>query len=274
MSAGAVIGELAPGVKPTQGTFPRRNRIISGLAEATIVVEAPARSGALITARHALEQGRSVLVAPGRPLDASIAGNLGLLRDSPARPLVGLDEMIVDLGLDRGGQGRPNDTEPQELSGSGALALLVCALPATAQDPSEIQGRLQEAFDQLVEGNKQLETNHEQAMASYETAIKLYADLISDVEQSPLPVEAKEQVTQLAYYNTACARSLQDKKSEALDHRTKGLVPTAMHQKVITHAQQHVDIGFQWKPRQEVGEAGLHIVRVQREELLELVDDQ
>jgi len=124
MGAGAVIGELAPGVKPTQGTFPRRNRIISGLAEATIVVEAPARSGALITARHALEQGRSLLVAPGRPLDSSIAGNLGLLRDSPARPLVGLDEMIVDLGLDRGEEGRPNTKGPEELSGSGALALL------------------------------------------------------------------------------------------------------------------------------------------------------
>lgn len=124
MSTGAVIGELAPGVKPTQGTFPRRNRIISGLAEATIVVEAPARSGALITARHALEQGRALLVAPGRPLDASIVGNLRLLRDSPARPLVGLDEMIVDLGLDRGVEGRPNTNEPEGLSGSGALELL------------------------------------------------------------------------------------------------------------------------------------------------------
>ena len=51
---GAVIAELAPGVQPTKGTFPRRNRIISALASTTIVVEAPARSGALITARHAL----------------------------------------------------------------------------------------------------------------------------------------------------------------------------------------------------------------------------
>jgi len=96
---GAVISELAPGVRPTRGTFPRRNRIISALVSSTIVVEAPARSGALITARHALEQGRGLLVAPGRPLDQRVAGCLALLRESPARPLVGLDEMIADLGL-------------------------------------------------------------------------------------------------------------------------------------------------------------------------------
>lgn len=100
VSQGAVISELAPGVSATQGTFPRRNRIISALASATIVVEAPARSGALITARHALEQGRSLLVAPGRPLDPAVSGCLALLRETPARPLVGLDEMLVDLGLD------------------------------------------------------------------------------------------------------------------------------------------------------------------------------
>jgi DNA processing protein len=97
-----VVAELAPGVRATHGTFPRRNRIISGLADATIVVEAPARSGALITARHALEQGRALLVATGRPLDARVAGNLAMLRESPARPLVGLDEMIADLGFDAG----------------------------------------------------------------------------------------------------------------------------------------------------------------------------
>jgi DNA processing protein len=98
-SDGALVSELAPGVLPTAGTFPRRNRIISVLASATIVVEAPARSGALITARHALEQGRRLHVVPGRPLDPSVAGCLALLRESPARPIVGLDELIEDLDL-------------------------------------------------------------------------------------------------------------------------------------------------------------------------------
>jgi DNA processing protein len=123
---GAVISELAPGVAATPGTFPRRNRIISALARATIVVEAPSRSGALITARHALEQGRPLLVAPGRPLDPIVAGCLALLRDSPARPLVGLDEMIVDLGLD-------DDAE----DGTGAGARLSAAFALGLLGPSE-----------------------------------------------------------------------------------------------------------------------------------------
>ncbi len=131
-SKGAVIAELAPRVRPTKGTFPRRNRIISGLADATIVVEAPARSGALITARHALEQGRTLLVATGRPLDPRIAGNLALLRESPARPLIGLDEMIADLDLVGTGtrdRGSPDPTAAQAL---GAAARTLTAEAAIA----------------------------------------------------------------------------------------------------------------------------------------------
>ncbi len=123
IAAGAVVSELAPGVRATRGTFPRRNRIISGLCRATIVVEAPARSGALITARHALEQGRDLLVAPGRPLDPRVRGNLVLLRESPAHPLIGLDEMLADLELDDP-QGRPDDRQLPRLSRSAALRLL------------------------------------------------------------------------------------------------------------------------------------------------------
>lgn len=132
MGAGAVISELAPGVRATQGTFPRRNRIISALAGATIVVEAPARSGALITARHALEQGRILLVAPGRPLDAAVAGSLALLRETPARPLVGLDEMLADLGLDGSAVTDSHRARPQ-LSATAALELLAAPERAVAQ---------------------------------------------------------------------------------------------------------------------------------------------
>ena len=97
-TGGAIISELAPDSRATPGTFPKRNRLISVLSQATIVIDAPTGSGALITARHALEQGRLVLVAPGRPNDPSVAGSLALLRETPARPLVGLDELVVDLG--------------------------------------------------------------------------------------------------------------------------------------------------------------------------------
>lgn len=138
---GAVVGELAPGVRATRGTFPRRNRIISGLCRATVVVEAPARSGALITARHALEQGRLVLVAPGRPLDPRVRGSLALLRESPARPLVGLDELVADLELD------PAAAAPSgapQLSRKAALELLEPTLRtvarALADGPATIDG--------------------------------------------------------------------------------------------------------------------------------------
>jgi DNA processing protein len=95
---GALISEYHPDTKASIGTYPRRNRVIAALADAVIVVEAPARSGALITARHGLDLGRQVLVAPGRVGDWAMAGSLALLRDSPTRPLVGLDEMVDDLG--------------------------------------------------------------------------------------------------------------------------------------------------------------------------------
>ena len=98
-TGGAVISEYHPTSKARQGTFPRRNRIIAALGDSTIVVEAPIHSGALITASRALELGRTVLVAPGRIGDWATAGSLALLRETPARLLVGLDEMVEDLAL-------------------------------------------------------------------------------------------------------------------------------------------------------------------------------
>ena len=95
---GAIISERFPTVHPTIGTYPKRNRIIAALGDATIVVEAPRKSGALITAKDAMDLGRPVFVAPGRIGDWSTAGSLSLLRDSPAQPLVGIDELIEDLG--------------------------------------------------------------------------------------------------------------------------------------------------------------------------------
>jgi DNA processing protein len=77
---GAIVAELPPGTEPQARHFPRRNRIISGMALGVVVVEAAARSGSLITARLALEQGRDVFAVPGSPLDPRFRGSNDLIR--------------------------------------------------------------------------------------------------------------------------------------------------------------------------------------------------
>jgi DNA processing protein len=100
---GAIVSELPPQIEPAAGTFPRRNRVISGLADAVVVVEAPARSGALLTAGWALAQGRGCYLVPG-PLDSpQAAGCLSFLREYPneARIVAGIPQLIEDLGIAR-----------------------------------------------------------------------------------------------------------------------------------------------------------------------------
>ncbi|HEU0070172.1 MAG TPA: DNA-processing protein DprA [Alphaproteobacteria bacterium] len=81
---GCVVAEQPFGLKPTARHFPYRNRVISGLSRAVIVVEAALKSGSLITARLAAEQGRDVLAVPGSPLDPRSMGSNGLIRDGAA----------------------------------------------------------------------------------------------------------------------------------------------------------------------------------------------
>ena len=81
LAHGARISEQPPGLVPQARHFPSRNRIISGMARAVVVVEAAAKSGSLITARTALDQGREVLAVPGHPFDARASGCNWLIRD-------------------------------------------------------------------------------------------------------------------------------------------------------------------------------------------------
>jgi DNA processing protein len=83
-SHGLLLTEFAPGERPHAGSFPRRNRLISGLARVIVVVEAAAGSGALITAGCALEQGREVMAVPGPITSPTSAGANGLVRDGAA----------------------------------------------------------------------------------------------------------------------------------------------------------------------------------------------
>ena len=88
---GCLISEYPPETKPAKWNFPKRNRIISGLSCGVLVVEAPAKSGALITARQALEQGRDVFVTPGNVGIASCEGSNGLLREGAIMVTSGWD---------------------------------------------------------------------------------------------------------------------------------------------------------------------------------------
>ena len=96
---GIVVSEYPPGVEPSPWRFPARNRIIAGLARATVVVEARERSGALITADFALELGREVFAVPGEITSALSAGTNDLLRQG-ATPLLSADDVFESLGLE------------------------------------------------------------------------------------------------------------------------------------------------------------------------------
>lgn len=82
--AGAIIAEQPVGTTPQARHFPSRNRIIAGLSLGVLVVEAAARSGSLITARRALDQGREVFAVPGSPLDPRCGGTNGLIKEGAA----------------------------------------------------------------------------------------------------------------------------------------------------------------------------------------------
>lgn len=95
-NGGSIISEYSPEHKTHPSNFLDRNRIISGLCLATIVIEAPDRSGSLSTAHHALDQGREVFVVPGSPFDKNYSGSHKLIREG-ARLVTSANDIIQDL---------------------------------------------------------------------------------------------------------------------------------------------------------------------------------
>jgi DNA processing protein len=97
---GALVSEYALGVRPDASNFPPRNRIISGLSRGVIIVEAGERSGALITAQFAVEQGRDLFAVPGNILSPGSVG-CNLLIQQGATPLLSVDDVLEQLNMSR-----------------------------------------------------------------------------------------------------------------------------------------------------------------------------
>ncbi len=122
---GLVVSEYEPGVEPAPWRFPARNRVIAGLSAATVVVEARERSGALITADLALEEGRDVLAVPGEITSSLSAGTNALLKLGAA-PCTCAQDVLDLFGLE------PEERTPPAVGESAAAVL--AALPAAADD--------------------------------------------------------------------------------------------------------------------------------------------
>jgi DNA processing protein len=96
--AGLLMTEFPPGERPTAGSFPQRNRLISGLARVTIVIEAREKSGALLTVENALRQGREVMAVPG-PITSPVSVGCNRLIQNGAKAVLGLRDVLEEYGI-------------------------------------------------------------------------------------------------------------------------------------------------------------------------------
>lgn len=140
-SGGAVVSEYPPGIRPDAWRFPPRNRIISGLSEAVVVIEAPVKGGSLITAAHALEHGRPLFAVPG-DIDRETSRGCNLLVRDGAFPVLDIDDLMTGLSFCLGPPPRAQHTSVSThvvYEAVGATGCHLDELPSRlALPPSEV----------------------------------------------------------------------------------------------------------------------------------------
>jgi DNA processing protein len=130
--SGLVVSEYPPGVEPAPWRFPARNRIVAGLAKATVVVEARERSGALITADFALELGRDVFAVPGEITSGLSRGTNDLIRQG-ATPMLCVEDVLEALGVEPPPTGPPAGLSPEAEAVLAFLAAGAASLDEVSQ---------------------------------------------------------------------------------------------------------------------------------------------
>ncbi len=168
---GCLLTEFVPGTPPNSWNFPQRNRIISGLSAGIVVVEAPERSGALNTARHALDQGRDVYVVPGNVDSVSCAGSNQLLREGAVPVFAGWDAVKEYEGL------YPGFVRRADTSSGEALLKNRPILPNTEPKPDN------KSIDNPVKSRYSVEDNRTLNLTEDEKAV------LSHLTHQPIPVD-------------------------------------------------------------------------------------
>ena len=189
ISVGSVVSEYPPGYPTAPGNFPQRNRIISGLSAGVVIIEAPKRSGALITANLALEQGRDVFVVPANADSATSAGSNELMRDA-AKPVMSGWDVLCEY--DR--------IYPDKIVKPSALKV-VPEDAASSTNTREEQVETGENFVKLRESStkKVIDKDNDKAYIDIEKLATLTEDqllIVAALENPNLPLHVDEIIEQ------------------------------------------------------------------------------
>ncbi|MCC7319805.1 MAG: DNA-protecting protein DprA [Rubellimicrobium sp.] len=182
-SGGALLSEQPPGTVPQARHFPARNRIVSGMARAVVVVEAATRSGSLITARTALDQGREVMAVPGHPLDPRAGGCNLLLRDG-ATLVRDAADVVEALGRIAGpdapeaAAGPPPVAPPQEQTRTAAPP----DPDEPAPRPARTLGRIAALHRQILDRLGPVPVPEDQLIRDLEAPARLVAPVLTELE--------------------------------------------------------------------------------------------